>query len=349
MKYNIPHSKPTIDSSDVRAVAKVVKTGQLAQGKIVDHFEKKLAVYQNSKGAVATNSGTSALHLALLALNIKRGDEVIIPSYVCTALMNSVHYTGAKVKIVDVEYDDFNISVSDVKKVLSKKTKAIIVPHMFGLPANLKSLLRLGVPIIEDCAQSIGAKFQKRRVGTFGTLSIFSFYATKMLTTGEGGVIVTNNQKYLKTIHDLRDYDQKKDYKVRYNYKMTDTQASLGLNQLLRLSAFIKDRREIAKRYQVAFSACSFETPCESLSKQHIYFRYVIKLKKSKEKFIATLKHRGIHCASPIYKPLHQYVNQRKCPVTEQLMREAVSIPLYPSLTNSDVCHIISVINHFVI
>ena len=219
----------------------------MVQGKKVLEFEAKVSRYLGVKAGVAVNSGTSALHLALLALNIGPGDEVMVPSFVCSALLNAVSYTGASARIVDVKADDFNISPVEVKKKLNKKVKAIIVPHMFGYPADLKELLSFGVPVIEDCAQSIGADYRGRKAGSFGVLSICSFYATKVMTTGEGGMVLSNQTKILDRIRDLRQYDHALNFQTRYNYKMTDFQAALGLSQLQRLPEFIKRRKQIAQ------------------------------------------------------------------------------------------------------
>jgi dTDP-4-amino-4,6-dideoxygalactose transaminase len=162
----ISHSRPLLSDSDIKAVISVLKSGQLSQGQKVREFEKKLSV--------AVSSGSAALHLALLALDIKKNDEVIIPSFVCSAVLNSVNYTGAAPVLVDIDPLTFNMSVEATKRAITRKTKAIIVPHMFGCPAEIDKLSELGIPVIEDCAQSIGANFKGQRAGSFGLLSVFS-------------------------------------------------------------------------------------------------------------------------------------------------------------------------------
>ena len=331
----IPHSKPTVSARDIKAVSGILQSGHLAQGQKVLDFERDMSRYVGVKAGVAVNSGTSALHLALLALNIGPRDEVIVPSYVCTALLNAIAYTGAVARIADVNADNFNISSSGVKKLLNKNVKAIIVPHMFGYPADLKELLNFGVPIIEDCAQSIGASYKGRKAGSFGTLSICSFYATKVMTTGEGGMVLSNQVKLLDRIRDVREYDHKVTAKVRHNYKMTDFQAALGLSQLQALPAFLQRRKHIAKIYDHAFA--------KKGDRHHIYFRYVVKVKKAKL-FIEQLKKKGIGAAAPVFKPLHHYVKGFSCPVTDQLMGQCVSIPIYPGLTDGQMCHICNVL-----
>ncbi len=336
----ITHSKPTVSSPDAKVVSDVIRSGSLAQGKKVSLFEKKLAQYQGVKYAAAVNSGTSALHLSLLALDVKRGDNVIVPSFVCTALLNAVRYTGASVRIADVGEDDFNISVQDVKRKINKKTKAIIVPHMFGLSADLTSLLRLKVPIIEDCAQSLGATYRGKKVGSFGTLSVYSFYATKMITTGEGGMVSSNNPRLIKRIRDLRDYDAKPGNTVRYNYKMTDVQAALGIHQLSQLPLWIKKRRKIAQAYNKALEGSPSKTPQQYIERGHVYFRYVVQA-GSKQRLLKKLKAKGIHGAAPVSKPLHKCLKLRGYPCTERLMSKAVSLPIYPSLTAKELQYIV--------
>ncbi len=342
----IPHSRPMVGAVEARAVASVIGSSLLAQSEKVMEFERMFAEFIGVKGAVAVNSGTAALHLALLGLGIGRGDEVIVPSFVCTALVNAVRYTGADVRVVDVVEQDGNISPEATAGAINKKTKAIIVPHMFGYPADLRDLLALGVPIIEDCAHSVGAKYASRIVGSFGILSVFSFYATKMMTTGEGGMVVSNNVNLLKKIKGLREYDNNKRYALRYNYKTTDFQAAMGIVQLRKLPDMILKRKRIASLYNKGLEDCPISLPLETKGTSPVYYRYVIKSRR-KNAFIDYLRQRGICCASPVFIPLHKYVNQDRCPVTERLMREAVSIPIYPSLKRSQVNIVIDTIRGF--
>jgi len=341
MSITIPHSKPSTDAKDAKAAYDVITSGHLARGEKVAAFEQALARFQKVKYAVATSSGTAALHLSLLAMDIKKGDNVIIPSFVCTALLNAIHYTGASACVVDIDRDDFNISVKDVKKKINKRTKAIIVPHMFGTPADIGALLKLGIPLIEDCAQSLGAMYRGKPVGSFGVLSVYSFYATKMMTTGEGGLVTSNNRQLISRIKDLYDYDQRRDYKVRYNYKMTDIQAALGISQLSKLPGWIKRRRTIALMYHRGLRDCGFDLPIEKSQREHVYFRYVLRAKKNKPELLKALMKKGIQCATPVYKPLHQYLNLKGYGCADQAMKESLSLPIYPSLSNDNVQYII--------
>ena len=344
----ITHSKPTIEQDDIKAISEVLNSGQIAQGPMVDKFEKELSKSIDVKGGVATNSGTSALHLALLALDIRKGDKVIIPSYVCTALLNAINYVHAKPVIADINMENFNISVSDIEKKIDEKTKAIIVPHMFGLAADIDEILNFGVPVIEDCAQSIGATYKGKMVGCFGVISIFSFYATKMLATGEGGMAASNSDELLKKMRDLREYDFKSDYKVRYNYKMTDMQAALGISQLSKLPTFIDRRKQIAEYYSEKFSNLDVILPTSKKHKEHIFYRYVVRTNKDTDikKCFDGFKKKNVICDSPVYKPLHVYLglNKKDFINTEEIMNSAISIPTYPSLTENEMNYVSSIV-----
>ena len=332
----IPHSKPSLGPEEIAAVSSVMKTDQIAQGPEVERFEEEIAQWVGVKGAVAVSSGTAALHLGLLGLGIGKGDEVLLPSYVCTALLNAINYTGATPRLVDIDPDSFNIDVVGVKKAISKRSKAIIVPHIFGLPADLDGLLSLDVPIIEDCAHSLGASYRGRMIGGFGVFSFGSFYATKLMTTGEGGMLLTNSSRLLKSVKMLREYDQKARYRLSFNHKMTDIQAAMGRIQLKRLPGFLARRRTLAKQYHQALSSLPIERPIEFPDRSHCYYRYVIKVKRGVEHYLDQFKKFGISCCRPIYQPLHRYLRQTGFPQTDRVFQQALSLPLYPSLSDAE-------------
>lgn len=340
----IPHSRPLISDSDLNAVISVLKAGQLSQGPKVREFENRLASFIGKKKAVAVSSGSAALHLALLALDIRTGDEVIIPSFVCSAVLNSVNYTGATAVLVDIDPLTFNISIEAVKRAITNKTKAIIVPHMFGCPAEIDTLSELGIPVIEDCAQSVGANFKGKRAGSFGLLSVFSFYATKVIAAAEGGMVLSDSEDLISRIKDLREYDHKDDYILRYNYKMTDIQAALGLSQLSSLEKFIDRRREIAACYFQELKDCDFTLPVWKEGKDHIYYRFVIKTKGASSEFIEKLHQKKVMCRRPVYIPLHIYLNLSGFPHTQEAWHKTISIPLYPSLREDEIEKIIAAV-----
>ena len=335
----IPHSRPTIGPEEAIAVSKVIESGYIAEGKIVNKFERAFAKSLGVDYAMSTNSGTSALHLTLLAMGVGPRDEVIIPSYVCSALLNAVNYAGATPILAEINPDTHNLDAADVNERISNRTKAIIVPHLFGLPADLDSLLKLDVPVIEDCAQSIGATYHQRPVGSFGEAAIFSFYATKVITTAEGGMVITNSRDIAEGIRDLKTYDKREDYKVRFNFKMTDIQAAMGIVQLERLESIIRRRKAIAEEYYSAFSAFDLKLP--PADSGHIYFRFVLGLKMDSRPWIQEFARMGIVCDRPIHFPLHRNLKLGGYPVTENVWEQSLSIPIYPTLTDDEINRII--------
>jgi len=339
----IPHSKVVLDEADLASVTKVLRSGLLVQGKHVSSLEDNIASFIGVNHAVAVSSGTAALHLSLLSLGIGDGFEVIVPSYVCTALLNAIHYVRATPILADIDPHTYNIDVGSIEKVINDRTRAIIVPHMFGLPSDIDSIVSLGIPVIEDCAHSIGAKCRGRYTGSFGLLSIFSFYATKMLGAGEGGMILSNDRDLIEAMRDLRDYDEKEAYTVRYNYKLTDIQAALCENQLKELPSFIGKRREIARIYNNGLKSVGARVPVVPEGREHIYYRYVVPL-ENPVAFMEEMRKRGIQCRRPVFKPLHRYLQLSGYPITDDVWEKAVSIPIYPSLTIEEAHHIVDTI-----
>ncbi len=347
----ISHSKPTV--TDVKEINKfinrILKTNYLAEGHFVSEFEKKLSEKFRCKYAIATSSGTSALHLSLLALGVNEDSEVIVPAFSCNAILNAVLYCKAKPVIVDVNLDDLNISFEEVKKNITKKTKAIIVPHMFGFPAkDVKKIVNLGIPVVEDTTQSLGAEIYGRQVGSFGCLNVISFYATKMITTfGEGGAILTNEYKLYEAIKDLKEYDKKNKFWLRFNYKITEVQAAMGLIQLKRLPYFVNKRRKIFKRYESEFKEVKkieVITPLKNV--QNVHYRMLIKLKNYEiNKVILEFKKLGVEVKRPIYLPLDKYFFDKfVCKNSKTLYDTTLSLPIYPSLREVEIEKVIKVV-----
>jgi len=339
----ITHSKIVLDEEEIVGVVDALRSGLLVQGKVVSSLEEKLASFIGVRHAVAVSSGTAALHLALISLGIGHGSEVIIPSYVCTALLNAVHYVRATAVLVDIDPYTYNISAEQVEKAISTKTGAIVVPHMFGLPADMDEILSLGVPVIEDCAQSAGARFRGQYTGSLGRISIFSLYATKMLCAGEGGLILSDDPDLIARARDLRDYDEKETYTLRYNYKLTDIQAALGKSQLKKLPSFIAKRRKIAGLYNDGLEQVVSQIPSVPYGREHIYYRYVIPV-DDPTGFMQKMQEKGIVCRRPVFKPLHRYLDLSGYEITEEVWSKAVSIPIYPSLTEQEAHRIVDAI-----
>jgi len=336
----IPHSRPTLGEEEVKAVAEVIKSGHIAEGQVVQRFEKGFADKMAVQDAAAVSSGTAALHLTLLAMGIGPDDEVIIPSYVCTALLHAVQYVGARPVPAEIDPKTYNIDPDDVQGRITSRSKAIVVPHMFGLAANLDKLLKLDVPIIEDCAQAVGGTYHQKPLGSFGDAAIFSFYATKMMATGEGGMVTSNSPEFIERVRDLRTYDQKPADKVRYNYKMSDVQAALGEMQFARLNDFITRRKKIAQRFFESLKAFNLKLPDEN--PEHIYYRYVVGLGADCNALIEKLSLKGVGCARPVFLPIHRHLKMDGYPITDKVWETALSVPLYPSLDAKEIEQIIT-------
>lgn len=269
----IPHSKPSIGEFEVEAAARVLLSGRLAQGEEVEAFEADVAALVGKRYGIAVTSGTSALQLAMLALGVGRGDEVVVPSYVCTALLHAVRAAGAEPIVCDIDSRTRNLEPSRAKSCLSPNSKAIVIPHMFGLTQDVRAFGDFGLPVIEDCAMSLGGDCGGTPSGAVGDLTICSFYATKVISTGgEGGMILTDDENMALSLRGLREYDGLSTNSVRYNSKMTDLAAAIGRVQVGRLPEFIERRRQLAARYCRAFDM--LETPLGDAG--HIYYRYVI-------------------------------------------------------------------------
>lgn len=295
-------------------------------------FEARVASLVGAGGGVAVSSGTAALHLALVILGIGPGDEVILPSYLCAGPLHAIQHAGATPLLADCDPTTYNLDLTHVKRILTRQSKAILVPHLFGLPADLDELLSLGIPIIEDCAQALGATYRGKPVGGIGTLSICSFYATKVITTGEGGMLLSRDARLLQRAQDLRDYDQRRTFRTRFNYKMTDFQAALGLSQLRQLPDFLAKRRALADRYHQQLKGLSLACPVVPADRKHIFYRYVVRVTGALRRMLTLLEQAGVSARRPVFRPLHRCLKLAGFPGTEEAWRTALSLPIYPTL-----------------
>lgn len=332
----VPHSRPTLGDEDRQAIAEVLASGFIAQGERVAAFEREVAAMLGLAGGVATSSGTAALTLALRALGVGGGDEVLIPTYVCSALLHAVRAVGAAPRLVDADPASFNMDPDAARRVRSARAKALVVVHSFGLPAELDALRDLGLPVIEDAAQALGAAYRERPVGSFGDAAVLSFYATKVITTGEGGMLLSNDPRILATGRDLREYDQKPDDRPRFNYKLTDLQAALGLAQLKRLPRFLHRRRLLAARYGEALAGLPLALPPTPADRTPAHYRYVVTPGRPAAPYLAGLEARGVQARRPVFLCLHRYLGLDGFPGADEAWERAVSLPLYPSLTDAE-------------
>ena len=341
----IPHSRPSLDDEEIRLLQDVLTSGHLAQGPQVRGFEEELGTFHGLPPGVATSSGTAALHLALISLGVGKGDEVLLPSYVCSAPLHAVYHSGATPVLFDVDPATGNMDPHDLKKRLTPKSKAIIVVHLFGLPVNLNEIVSLGLPVIEDCAQALGAELEGEKVGTLGRVAICSFYATKIITTGEGGMLLSHDAAILEKIRDLRDYDKRDSFAVRFNYKMTDIQAALGRSQLGKLEKFLNHREKLARVYSENLASLPCTLP--SSYQGRIYYRYVISVQQNVSNLIQRLARENVQAARPVYRPLHRYLNLEGYSGTEVAWNSHLSLPIYPSLAPEEVQRICQALRRF--
>ena len=341
----IPQSRPDLYPSDFDYIEQLLRTRYVAGGPLVEELETTFCKRISVRYAIAVANGTSALHLALLALQIGQGDEVILPSYACPALLHAVNYTGALPVLCDIDPDTFNPTARELQHLLTSRTRAIIVTHTFGFPADLSEIKNFGVPVIEDCAQALGASFHGRATGSIGEISVFSFYATKVICSGEGGMVCTNSKRLASRVRDLNQSDMRGDYKIRYNYKLSDLAAGLALRQVSRLEGLITRRKEIARRYTQEFAPCeNFKLQLPLVNTDPNYYRFVVRTPRART-LISKTTSQGIICDRPIFRPLHAYlrlpVNQFRHTAT--IWKTGVSVPLYPALTNVEVEDIVRI------
>lgn len=340
----IPHSKPLVGNKEYRAVRQVLASGQLAQGREVAQLESEFCTFTGHRSALAVSSGTTALYCALKALGVSRDDRVILPSFACTALANAVHMCNAVPVLCDVDDETGLVTTDLVKAALVKKTKAVIVPHLFGFPAPAHSIeAELGIPVVEDCAQCIGATIDGKKVGSLSSIAIFSFYATKVIGAGEGGLVTTTDAAVARRLQDLREYDHRNVWEPRSNSKCSDVHAAIARVQLSRLEAFVRRRRGIAERFteKLTENKLCEPFPVNKPNVEPMYFRYILRTRSRARTMVMNYFHDcGIACARPVFKPFHHYGKGRKLPATDRLFRELLSIPIYPALTDEQCCEI---------
>ncbi len=354
-------ARPSLDSKEERAVIRVLRSGQLTQGKWVEMFEERFAAFIGTKYAVAVSNGTTALYLALLANGIKDGDEVITPSFSFIASANAVLFVGAQPVFVDVDPKTFTIDPRAIEKKITKRTKAILPVHLFGLPANMDSIRKIAkkhkLVVIEDACQAHGASIRRVRAGNLGDLACFSFYGTKNITTGEGGMITTNNKLIAERIRLLRSHGMKKQYYHQlygFNFRMTNIAAAIGIEQLKKLPHFLRIRKENAeilrKGLQKSKNISLQVTPKRYTHANHL-FSITFRSPGMREEAIKKLEKEGIQTGIYYPVPIHQqafYKSQGykdSLPSTETLSKTILSLPVHPAVKKRDLRVMIKVLN----
>jgi dTDP-4-amino-4,6-dideoxygalactose transaminase len=336
----IPHSRPLLSDDDAEAVARVVRSGQLAQGPEVEAFEREMAGRIGVRAAAAVSSGSAALELALRALDVGPGAEVVVPTYACDALHHAVTRCGARPVLADADPATLTLSAIDTRRRVGPRTRAIVVAHAFGLAVDLAPFEALGLPVVEDCAQALGARVGARAAGSLGRVSVCSFYATKLLTTGEGGMVFGPDE-LIARVRDQRDYDERDDLVPRANAKLTDLQAALGRSQLRRLDAFIARRRAVADEYHRRLAALPCRLPADA-GAAHVYHRFVVRVDVPLPRVLDALQTRGVAARRPVFRPLHRALGLDGYPEADRLWNTCLSLPCYPALTDAEVADVAS-------
>jgi len=361
-------SKPIIGKEEISAVKKVMESGMIVQGPKTEMLEKEFAKYCKTKYAVAFNSGTAAIHSALYALGIQAGDEVITSPFTFVASANPILMQGAKVIFADISEKDFNLNPEEVRKKITKKTKAVIPIDLYGQIYDYDSMKMIiakrKIKILEDACQAVGAERKNVRAGNFGDIGAFSLYATKNIMGGEGGLITTNSEEMMEKCKRFRHHGQSEKtkyeyYDLGYNYRITDICAAIALEQLHKVNIFNNKRIKNAKKLSDGLRGIKgLIVPSIKKGDKHVFHQYTIRItndfKTSRDELAAYLKENGIGCGVYYPKPLHLHPHFRRMgykkgdfPVAEKISKEVLSLPVHPSLTNNEIKLIIKKIYEY--
>jgi len=358
MTAMIPAAKPIIGAEERAAVDRVLASGMIAQGPEVAAFEEEFSQLVDGRHCVAVNSGTSALHMALIAMGVKAGDEVIVPSFSFAASANAVALAGAEPVFVDIERDSFCIDPAAVEAAITPRTAAIMPVHLYGHPAAMDRLgeiaTRHGIAVIEDAAQAHAASLHGRPVGTFGLTACFSFYPTKNMTSGEGGMVVTPDAQVARTLRLLRNQGMERRYEneiIGFNTRMTDIHAAIGRVQLSKLAGWTAARQHNAKVLDQGIKAAVVPPVVDGAV--HVYHQYTVRVDgpadgSARDAFAAALGERGIGSGVYYPIPIHRLPSfdlRLDLPETEKAAAEALSLPVHPTLSEQDLETIVTAVN----
>lgn len=363
MKF-IPISQPSIGEKEIEYVTDAVKSGWVSSlGKYIDMFEEKFAVYCGTKYAVATSNGTTALHLALVSLGITAEDEVIIPDLTFVATGSAVKYIGAKVITVDIEEDTLCISPEAIEKAITSKTKAIIPVHLYGHPANMEEINKIAKKhnlfVIEDAAEAHGAEVNGKKVGSLSDAGVFSFYGNKIITSGEGGMITTNDEVLYKKMRYLRDHAMSKEKRywhteVGFNYRMTNLQAALGVAQFERIDELLAKKKEIFGWYQDGLKEVKgIKLNHQAPWAKNVYWMVCLELdgcsESQRDEFIQKLKNKNIDSRPYFYPvsdmPMYEYTDT---PITHKVYQRGLNLPSYFDITKEQVEYVCTKIKELI-
>ncbi len=371
----IPYGRQTIDNDDINAVISVLKSDYLTTGPTVRRFEESVAKYVDAKYAVAFSNGTAALHGACYAAGIQNGDEVITSPMTFVASSNCILYMEATPVFADIDKGTCNIDPREIRKKITEKTKAIIPVDYAGQPCDLNQIKEIALEhnlvVIEDAAHALGARYKGEKVGSISDMTMFSFHPVKHITTGEGGIITTNNKEYYEKLIDFRSHGITRNktkftdnhgpwyYEMQflgYNYRMTDIQAALGVSQLNKSDEFLRKRQSIVHKYNQAFTDISeINIPIQKEYNDSSWHLYVIslnldQLSGSRRTIFEELRKKNIgvnvHYIPVYYQPFYRELGFRKgiCPNSEHFYETIITLPLFPSMTDEEISHVIKVV-----
>lgn len=376
----IPYGRQSVDEEDIQTVVDVLRSDYLTTGPAIPAFEKKVADYVGAKYAVAVNSGTSALHIACLAAGIQEGDEVITTPITFAASSNCVLYCGGKPVFADIQPDTYNIDPAEIEKKITDKTRAIIPVHYTGQPCDMEKITAIAkkhdLLVIEDAAHALGASYQGKRIGQISDMTCFSFHPVKPITTGEGGMVVTNDEKLYQRLLLFRSHGITREEELMtalepgqerggwyyqqvelgYNYRITDIACALGSSQMDKLDGFLAVRREIARRYDEAFADVSgLQIPLQQAGCESGWHLYMIQvLEKSRREVFDQLRAKGIG-VNVHYIPVYQHPYYQRngyqdcfCENAEKFYNRAISLPIFPELTREQQQYVIDAVKECV-
>jgi len=368
MKYRIPVAEPEIGEEELQNIIEAVKSGWVSsKGPFIEEFERKFSSYIGVKHGVSTSNGTTALHLALTALEIEPRDEVLVPTLTFAAVANVVLYTRAKTVFVDSHPDYWCIDSTKIEEKITKRTKAIIPVHLYGHPCEMDPIMKLAkdynIYVIEDCAEAHGAEYKDRKVGSFGDVACFSFYGNKIITTGEGGMCLTNDEDLAQKMRVLRDHGMKPEKRywhevIGFNYRMTNLQAALGVAQLRKIDKFIERKREVAKLYNLLLKDVKGVTLHPEISwAKNVYWLYSILIDNNsyginRDELIDKLAENGIE-TRPFFYPMHvmspykKYASNCRFPVAEKISSSGINLPSSVKLIEEEIYEVTHLISDF--
>jgi UDP-4-amino-4,6-dideoxy-N-acetyl-beta-L-altrosamine transaminase len=376
----IPYGRHSIDEKDIEAVVEVMRSGWLTQGPKIAEFEEALATYCGTRYAVVFSSGTAALHAAYAAIELRPGDKIITSPITFVATANAALYLGARPVFCDIERDTANLDATQIERLITNRTRAIVPVHFAGQPCDMDKILRIArhhnLYVIEDACHALGATYRGQRIGSLSDMTVFSFHPVKHVTTGEGGAVLTNNPDLYRKLRMFREHGITRDPRLLsglnpgrqpdpwyyemlhlgYNYRLSDLHCALGLSQLRKLDEFLKRRREIAALYNQTFAKTPAIQPLaqkpDRHSAYHIYVTQVNwkQIKKTRTEVCTSLRRSGISTQVhyiPVYRqPYYQRLGyaQGLCPRAEAYYEAALTLPLFPAMTNEDVYRVIKTV-----